>query len=648
VKDEFLIEGLPAPGEPLKPEVSPENKALIEADLSERLEMIRSKLSKREKARLERRYARLQRQLKRARYNDLVARRWELYGQYNDLAEALGRDGADIEAIKANGRAVALEGQTLNEQIAALEPIADEYRLIQSRLKAHNDVLRWEAQEVENRNAFYREKRTWEEQIKSVFRQSPRLHYMGKNKKGKDVLKIPRIDHAFVKGDSVYYRIKTSAQNPIERLLGKWHSALPYGVDIESLTRQETLDNLSAACDRIVQVERGSKGMNLFYKINRLDATDGIPNRILYGKVMEWYPDELHHETPWAAGVTKDRRVEWLTFEKHPHILIAGASGGGKSNLLNAIIATLISVNSPDELRMFLVDNKGGVEFTFWEGAPHIIGEMIKDETHVLDALQNVVRIIKRRLAAFERLKAKKLSDFNARVKPEDRLPRIIVAIDEMATLLGLEDTADIQQALRVISAQGRAVGVHLIICTQHVSVDVIPGPIKTNMNVRVSGKMPSDIASRVILDTGTAALLPAVPGRMVISLGRIEMITQTPFISDNDIAKAVSISKEFSAPNNAEFTDAQPIRAREKFSREDLIALSLSDFGGSLAASVIHEALGNEVIPLRKLRELVQSVIAEGRVTWNGESYKLKKYKNAYSLVPDQPSTELKKVLIQ
>lgn len=648
MKDEFLIEGLPAPGEPLKPEISPENKALIEADLSERLELLRAKLSKREKARLERRYVRLQRRLRRAGYNDLVARRWELFGQYQDLREALNKEGVDTEAIKAHGRAVAREGKELNERIAALEPIADEYRLVQSRLKAHDDVLRWEAQEVENRNAFYREKRTWEEQIKSVFRQSPRLHYMGKNKKGKDVLKIPRIDHAFVKGDSVYFRIKTSAQNPIERLLGKWHSALPYGVDIESLTRQETLDNLSAACDRIVQVERGSKGMNLFYKINRLDATDGIPNRILYSKVMDWYPTDKHHETPICIGVTADRKVEWITFEKHFHILVAGSSGGGKSNFLNQLIATLITTNTPDELRLILIDNKGGIEFTHWNGTPHIIGEMIKDEADVCDALENVVRIIKRRLAAFERLKAKKLTDFNARVKPDDRLPRVVVLIDELATLIGIPDTPDIHQAMKVIAAQGRAVGVHLIMCTQHPTVDVVPGGVKTNLGVRISGKMPNHTASEIILDTKTAVTIPSIAGRMVISFGRDEVIAQTPFITDNEIAKAVSISKEYPAPSDAEFETDTPIKAREKFSREDLIALSLSDFGGSLAASVIHEALGNDVIPLRKLRELVQSVIAEGRVTWNGESYKLKKYKNAYSLVPDQPSTELKEVLIQ
>lgn len=644
MKKEFALEGLPAPGEALVPAIAKENQQLLEADLQIRLDQLRAKLDKREKARLERRWRKLARKLKRARYNQIVARRWEIMQQCQFLKAELHRPGADVKSVKMRGRQLVAAGRALNDKIAMLTSLADEFRIVANRLKAHNDVLIWERQEAEDRAAFFREKLTWERQIQTVFKQSPRLHYLGKNKRGKDVLKIPKIDHAFIKGDSIFFRIKTSSQNPFERFFNLWHSALPYGVDISSLTDPKTLENLSAACGRVVQVERGKTGVNLLYKISRLDATDGIPNRVLYGRVMEFYPEEDHEKTPWPIGVTGDRKVDWFNFEDTPNSLIAGSPGGGKSNLLNVIIATLVSMNTPDELRLVLIDNKGGIEFTHWEGLRHTIGNMIKEENEVLGALRMIERIVKRRLAAFERIKAKKLSAFNRMVKPEDKLARVVIAIDEMATLIDVEDTDAIQTCLRNITSRGRAVGVNVLICTQHVSVDVVPGPIKTNMAGRIAGKMPSDTASRVILDTGAAALLPPVPGRMVFSLGRSDVIAQSPFISDTDIARAVEISRSMPAPTSREFDAGDsPIVARERFSREDLIALALTRNGGSLSAEALHKlAGGDDVVSLRRMRDMRTALVKDGEpIVYEGQAYKPKQKGKGHVLMLIEQSQE-------
>lgn len=635
-KRELLIEGLPKPGEPLTPAISPANKQILAEDLEARLDMMTAKLTKREHKRLISRYKWLQRKLRRGRYNEMVAERLSVYERYKTLRAELSSPDPDIQRVKAEGRAVALSGKQLNEQIAALQPFADEFRLVQQRLSAHEDVILFEKQDAENREAFLSEKLTWERQIRSVFRQSPRLHWRGTNKRGKEVTKIPRIDHVFFKLDAVYFRIKTSSQSPLERLFGQWHSALPYGVDVDSLSDEKTLKNMSAATGRKVEFEASKVGVSIFYRISRFDQSDGIPDKVLFGKAIEWYPTEDHSKTPWPAGVTIDRVIRYFNFEDQPHVLIAGSTQSGKSNLVNQLIACVVTTNTPDELRVMLIDNKGGIEFTHWAGINHALCPMIKNANEVLPALRVVRGYLTSRLAAFESIKAKNLMTYNKKVKHEDQLPRIIVFIDEMATLLGLDDTEDIQNELRVLSSQGRAVGIHLVICTQHVSVDVLPGWIKTNMTMRVSGKMPAIGPSMVILDSPTAAFLPSIPGRMIFSLGRDEIQVQTPLITDDEISKAVTVSQTMQLTSGGVETLAAPVAPREKFSVDDMLKIAITSLEGALNVKKIYDQAGGyKVVPERKIKAMIQQ-LEESRepIVWKGKEYQISTVRKGRYLV--------------
>lgn len=639
-KKQVLIEGLPKPGEPLTRDIGERNQEIVERTIEERIELMRGKLEERTHRRLVRRWHQLARQMRRARYNELIRARWAAMERYTTLRAELESPDADIESVKAEGRAVVARGRALNDQIARFDAeFADEFRNVNSRLAAHDDVLKFEQQEREDRAAFYREKRTWEEQIKSVFRQSPRLHWLGKNRRGKEVMKIPKIDHVFIKGDSLYFRIKTSYQNPIMRLFGKYNSALPYGVDIDALTDEKTLKNLEAATGRKVEIVTGKRTASLMYRISRLDFADGIPEKILYGKVVDWYPEDEHDQgkTPWFGGVNGDLKVETFNFEEHPHILIAGSTQSGKSNHINQMIATLVTMNRPDQVQLVLIDNKGGIEFTHWADISHALVPMIKSTSMVLPILGQIRDYMERRLASFERMKAKNLLEYNRRVSVP--IPRIIVLIDEMATLLGLDETDQIHSQLRALVSQGRAVGIHIIICTQHVSVDVLPGWIKTNMTLRISGKMPSDSASRVILDTGTAVTLPAVAGRLVISQGRIETIVQSPLISNEEIAKAVEVSREMLPwSGRQEFTSGAPLAAIEKFNRADLLALAV-ELGGSLHGERIHEAAGgNDVVTLRQVRAMIDDIKQLKSIEHAGKEYVIEKKGKGFKLI-ERPS---------
>lgn len=625
---EFQFEDVPAPGEPLQPHIDTNNQKLIEDDLQKRLAILGAKLKPKEHKRTTKRINQLRRYLNRKGYNTLVTERWSLYTEYIAIKDALRKK--KTSKLIARGREIIARGNAINAKIALLKPQFDEFNLLLNRLKAHQTAIEFENRERNDRKQLKLEAVTWREQIKAVFRQSPRLHHAGYDSKGRYFCDIPRIERGFIKDDMVLFQIRTSAQGIIDKLLGRFQFALPYGVDVKSLTSDETLANLSASCNRPVSIVRSKRGTSLFYAISRLDSNDGLPNKVLYGNAISWYPVNDHAKTPWIAGVNGERKVEFYTFEDLPHILIAGSTQSGKSNHVNQMIATIATMNTPQEVRLQLIDLKGGIEFTHWNGLAHQLKPMVKTPETVLESLRYIRSIMEQRLGAFEAIKAKNLKSFNEKAK--SKIPRIICIVDEMATLLGLGDlTTDIHNELRVLSSQGRAVGVHLVLCTQHSSVDVLPGWVKTNMTMRISGKMPSVASSMVILDSVTASTLPNLPGRLVFSIGRNETIAQSPYISDEEIANAVIISNQFNLPIESEFEAKIP---EEKFSQNDILDMALNDFNGKLSANSIHAVLGNEVITLNKLRPMVKKIIEQNEILHEGKTYQIKKNRTAYYLV--------------
>ena len=319
-------------------------------------------------------------------------------------------------------------------------------------------------------------------------------------------------------------------------------------------------------------------------------------------------------------------------------MLIAGATQGGKSNHVNQMIATMVTMNTPQELRLLLVDLKGGIEFTHWKGLQHQLRPMLTSPTAVLEGLQWLRSIMETRLDAFEGMKAKNLTSYNEKV--EQQLPRIVCLIDEMATLIGLGDlTKDLHTELRVLSAQGRAVGINLVLCTQHSSVDVLPGWVKTNMGLRISAKMPSHQASMVILDSITASTLPDVPGRMVFSSGRFEVVAQSPFISDEQIESSIKVANAFKNPDNTEFISVlpKPKPVKPEFGRQQILTMCVDDFNCHLSAIKVHDVVGNEIMSRRNIRAIITEIIHEWErgepILINEKEYTLTKDRKAYYL---------------
>ncbi|MBN2086146.1 MAG: DNA translocase FtsK 4TM domain-containing protein [Anaerolineales bacterium] len=204
---------------------------------------------------------------------------------------------------------------------------------------------------------------------------------------------------------------------------------------------------------------------------------------------------------------------------KMPHLLIAGTTGSGKSVCVNAILACYLLMNTPDDLRMLLVDPKR-VELTSYNGIPHLLAPVVVELDRVVGALQWVTREMDERYRKFHGAGARNLEEYNrgAAARAEKPLPVWVVVIDELADLM-LMAPDEVERILTRIGQLSRATGIHMIIATQRPSVDVLTGLIKANIPARIAFAVASQIDSRVILDQPGAEKL----------LGRGDMLFQSP-----------------------------------------------------------------------------------------------------------------------
>ena len=184
-----------------------------------------------------------------------------------------------------------------------------------------------------------------------------------------------------------------------------------------------------------------------------------------------------------------------------PHLLIAGATGSGKSVCMNTILTALLYQNAPNELKFILIDPKR-VELTPYDGIPHLLTPVISESEKALQALRWAVAEMGRRLHRFSDVGARNLDEYNDKQTDEaNLLPRIVIVVDELADLMMRQYRRDTETMIARIAQMARAVGMHLIIATQRPSVDVITGLIKANIPTRIAFRVVSSVDSRTILD---------------------------------------------------------------------------------------------------------------------------------------------------
>lgn len=234
---------------------------------------------------------------------------------------------------------------------------------------------------------------------------------------------------------------------------------------------------------------------------------------------------------------------------KMPHLMIAGATGSGKSVCVNGIILSLIFSNSPATLRLILVDPKR-VEFTMYDGIPHLLTSVIQDVDKTVNALRWAIAEMERRFQLFSNNHFRNLAEYNAHPHPEEGLlPYIIIIIDELADLMA-QAAQEVEGAIVRLSQMARATGIHLVVATQRPSVDVITGLIKANIPTRIAFAVASQIDSRTIIDQAGAEKLLGNGDMLYLGseFGRPKRI-QGVYVKEKEIKAVTGFLKEQSDP---------------------------------------------------------------------------------------------------
>ncbi|GGA66564.1 hypothetical protein GCM10011507_17600 [Edaphobacter acidisoli] len=255
-----------------------------------------------------------------------------------------------------------------------------------------------------------------------------------------------------------------------------------------------------------------------------------------------------------ALGKDINGRIVTADLAAMPHVLIAGSTGSGKSVAINAMIMSVLFKNTPEQVRMILVDPKR-VELGMYEGIPHLFTPIITEAKLAANALRNAVREMERRLKLLAANHVRNIDQFNKLFEHgseylfedvnQEPLPYIIIIIDELADLMML-DRANVEESITRLAQMARAVGIHLILATQRPSVDVITGLIKANVPTRMSFRLATKVDSRTIIDSNGAESLLGRGDMLYLPPGtsRVQRV-HAPFVTEKEISAVTSFWKE-------------------------------------------------------------------------------------------------------
>lgn len=335
----------------------------------------------------------------------------------------------------------------------------------------------------------------------------------------------------------------------------------PAGVKLTRITQLETNIslNLAASAIRIEAPIPGQRAVGI--EVPNVKAADVR----LYGVLNSnnWQ----RANSPLSFAIGRDIAGEPMIGEldKMPHLLIAGATGSGKSVMINTLLSSLLYRNSPSDMKLILVDPKQ-VELTPYNDIPHLLTPVIVEPEKCISALKWAVNEMERRYSLLAEEKVRNIKSYNELKKNEgEGMPYIVIVIDELADLMMLA-ARDVEALIVRLAQKARAIGIHLVLATQRPSVDVITGLIKANVPARIAFTVASQIDSRTILDQGGAEKL----------LGRGDMLMLTPelskpkriqgaFVDDPEVVKVTDHLRMQRPPEYDPEIVAQPVQLNGK-----------------------------------------------------------------------------------
>jgi len=434
---------------------------------------------------------------------------------------------------------------------------------------------------------------------------------------------------------------------------------LPRNVSVNALKEEETLFNMSMACRHKVLAEH-EEGKGFWYIIERSSGTRGIPIHVRLDEMWSMR-GPTHDGLAIPFGIGENKKPVWRSLSQMVSLLVAGAPGSGKSNMLNVALCTWIRFNAPHRLKLALVDMKGGMEFGPYAEVPHLmryrplphkkdepleppddesapaeqeasliagsdadqsdeddmLPALVERREDVLPLLRAIYKEGRRRIRLLRQAGERSVGNYNWK-HPKRSLPHLVVMIDELAELRMLTpaEYEKVMKLLTSIAQLFRAVGVHIVPATQTVVKQVISLSVRNAIPGRLAFGCPSVIASSLVIGNGAAAgLSPA--GRAILDYNGKQTMLQTPLIPDRLVEKVIE------GAIRGEYEEYE--LKRHDVTEADVFRVALEEFGGKLPPDELYRWFNNKGrhIPRQEVREIVTRYLGQ-EVPLGGSIYRV------------------------
>lgn len=337
-----------------------------------------------------------------------------------------------------------------------------------------------------------------------------------------------------------------------------------YELEIKSGTKVSKILSLNkeialALAAKDVRIQAPIPGKNTI----GVDIPNKVATPVSLREVLAAVPKEKE-DSKLLAVLGKDimGNPRWMEINKTPHLLIAGATGSGKSVCVNSVITTILMRAKPNEVKLMMIDPKK-VELSMYNGAPHLLAPVVTDAKKASIALKKIVEEMEKRYDLFSETGTKNIEGYNRKIEKSEnpdeskKLPYIVVLIDELADLM-LVAAKEVEDSIMRITQMARAAGIHLIVATQRPSTDVITGVVKANIPSRISFAVSSQIDSRTILDKAGAEKLIGKGDMLFMPMGEgTPTRIQGSFVSEEEVQKVVNYTiKQQKAQYDETFTN--------------------------------------------------------------------------------------------